>query len=555
VQGTGRPPILSPAVLLILCLAGLLAFELWRSYRVAREDAERSVQNLTQLLAEQTARTLQSVDLTLQDIVTDIENDPAISDNDAAFRARLTTRLREMPYVRALFVIGADGFIIHDTDYPSTPHVSLADRAYFSAHRDNPSLGLYVGHPLRSRSVDVWFIGLSRRIEKPGSGFSGVAVAAVEPLYFENFYRRMLVGDGTIALFLDDDATLLARAPRNDDVMGKSFASADLFQSLRSSRQGFIWSASPIDGVRRLAGFQLLDGFPVVTLVTLNQSDLMRSWRSHAVALGVGAMILMVLLLAFEWLSRRYRRREDYARKRLEEATRLETVGRLAAWVAHDIGNVTRIVRSAVLLLRPMTADKPEAARLLDEIDLSLTSGRELVNQLLAYSDRREMRPQRADVGTLVMSLLPVLRRAAGPNIEIKFEQDGTNNVCLIDPVQFQAAMVNLVLNSRDAMPAGGMITIGMRIIDSDTDGRWTQINVHDDGQGMSQGVLAQAFEPFFTTKSPDKGSGLGLGQVLDFVNRSGGQVVASSTEGVGTTMSMRFPGNDTCEKESTSAL
>ncbi|MBN9551154.1 MAG: hypothetical protein J0H31_20390 [Alphaproteobacteria bacterium] len=402
----------------------------------------------------------------------------------------------------------------------------------------------YIGHPLQSRSVGVWFIGLSRRIDKPGSGFGGVAVAAVEPLYFENFYRKMLVGDGTIALFLDD-ATLLARSPQNDKAMGKSFASTDLFQSLRSNRQGFTWSASPIDGVRRLAGFRLLDGFPIVVLITLDEADLFRSWRSHATALSVGAAILLAVLAVLEWLSRRYRRQEEYARRRLEEASRLETVGRLTTWIAHDIGNFTRIVRSAVLLLRPMTGDKPEAARLLDDIELSLTSGRELVNQLLAYSGMKEIRPQSADIGTLVTNALPVLRRAVGPDIEIKFEHDGTNEVCLIDTVQFQAAIVNLVLNSRDAMPDGGVITIGLRIVRSVTEDRWIQIDVHDNGQGMTQGVLAQAFDPFFTTKSPDKGSGLGLGQVLDFVDRSGGQVLASSAEGLGATVSLRFPVHD----------
>lgn len=536
-----RFAVLSPVPLLILCLAGLLTFELWRSYHAAREDGERSVQNLSHLLAEQTARTVQSVDLTLRGMVRELEDHHRIPENDADFRAELSSRVRVLPYIRALFVIGADGFITHDTDYPSTPHVSLADRPYFLAHRDNPSLGLHIGHPLQSRSVGVWFVSLSRRIEKPDGGFGGVVVAALEPLYFEHLYRQILVGDGTIALFLDD-ATLLARSPRNNEAMGKSFASAELFRSLRTSSQGFHWSVSPIDGIRRLGGFQSLDGFPVVVLATLNEADVMRAWRSHATVLIVGAAILLAVLVVLEWLSRRYRRREDIARKRLEEANRLETVGRFAGWIAHDIGNLTRIVRSAALLLRPMTSDKPEAARLLDEIELSLKSGRELVNQLLAYSGKRDMQPQEVDIGTLISGALPHLKQAAGPGIEIKFEHDGTKIICLTDSVQFQAAIVNLVLNSRDAMPAGGVITIGSRIIDGEAESRWAQIDVHDNGRGMSQDVLAQAFDPFFTTKPPGKGNGLGLGQVLDFVNRSGGQIVASSDKGQGATMSLRLP-------------
>src|SRR5688572_8043982 len=135
------------------CALPIFAFELWRSYTMTRQNAERSVQNLTHVIAEQTARTIQSVDLSLQSIVHDLEHNPALADNDAGFRADLLRRLAALPYVRALFVIEPDGYISHDSDFPTTPRVSLADRTYFRAHRDDPAAGLYISHPLQSRSL------------------------------------------------------------------------------------------------------------------------------------------------------------------------------------------------------------------------------------------------------------------------------------------------------------------------------------------------------------------------------------------------------------------
>ena len=88
-------------------------------------------------------------------------------------------------------MIGPDGFITQDSDHPNTPRVSLADRDYFIAHATNPDLGLHIGRPLVSRSVGVWFVSLSRRLTKPDGSFGGIAVAAVEPRYFEHFYQKL----------------------------------------------------------------------------------------------------------------------------------------------------------------------------------------------------------------------------------------------------------------------------------------------------------------------------------------------------------------------------
>ena len=452
-----------PALIFGLCVALLLAYELLRSYSAAREDAERNVSNLIHVMSEQVARTIQSVDVNLRDISGELAANPALQENDPAFRARLHERLASMPFVRALFVIGRDGYISHDTDFPGTPHVSLADRDYFRIHEGDPSVGLHIGRPLKSRSRGVWFISLSRRIETADRSFSGIVVAAVEPLYFESFYQRLWVGGGTISLFLSP-GILLARSPAKEEVIGTSFADMEPFRSLLGARNpGIAWLTSPIDGISRVVGYQKLDIAPVIVLVTLSAADVMRPWRSHATVGLTGAGILLTLLGGLEWLSRRSRRREEAARQRLETTQRLEAIGRFAGSIAHDCGNLMRIIRSATIVLRPLVSDRQEAVKLLDEVDISLDAGRALVNRLLTYARKSEIRLETVDAGELVREILPIARQAAGPGIEVVATEAGKAAFCYLDKAQFQASIVNLVLNARDAMPSGGTITIDVR--------------------------------------------------------------------------------------------
>lgn len=531
-----------PTLILGLSIALLLAYELWRSDAAAREDAERNVANLIHVMSEQVARTIQSVDVNLQDIAGELAAAPGLADNDPAFRARLHKRLAAMPFVRALFVIGRDGYISHDTDFPATPRVSLADRDYFRVHRDDPALGLHIGRPLKSRSRGVWFISLGRRIDAADGGFGGIAVAAVEPLYFESFYRRLWVGGGTIALFLSD-GTLLARSPASEQAIGTSFADAEPFRSLLDAQDaGVAWLESPIDGVMRVVGYRRLEIAPVVVLVSLSEADVMRPWRSHAAAVLIGAAILLTLLAGLDWLTRRGRRREEAARRRLEATQRLEAVGRFAGSIAHDCGNLMRIIRSTTVVLRPLVADRREAARLLDEMDGALDAGRALVNRLLVYACTTEARLETLDPGALVEEILPIARQAAGPGITVAAEIAGGTMACRLDRAQFQATIVNLVLNARDAMPAGGTITIAVRPPDGGNPSGWVDVSVADDGIGMSEAVRRRAFDPFFTMKETGEGYGMGLSQTLEFARQCGGSVDIVSRPGEGTTVRLRLP-------------
>jgi len=535
----------APTLLLAFGILTLLAFELWRSHSDATRDAERNIRNLVHVLSEQMARTVQATDLVLQGIVGDLANQPDIHDNDPDFFTELHRRLSSLPYARALFVIGSDGFISHDTDYPTTPRVSLADRAYFVAHRDDPALGLHVGPPLQSRSVDRWFISLSRRIDREDGSFAGIAVAAIEPLYFEEFYRQLWVGSGTIALFLAD-GTLLARSPRAEQLIGASFASVEPFRSLLPESGATIFrDGSPIDNVNRIAGYRALEGTPLVMMVTMNEAEVMQPWRSHAAVAVAGAVILLVMLLVMELLSRRYRHREELARARLVDAQRLETIGRFASGIAHDLGNLLRIVRSAVVLLRAQTADRPEARSVLDRLDESLAAGREMVAQLLAHSRNQPLELRIGDMNKLVSGCLPMLRQAAGPKVDILASFTSDRATCQIDHIQLRAALLNLVLNARDAMPDGGAIFIDVRASAEDRNAdavRWIDVSVRDEGPGMPEAVLKQVFDPFFTTKRPGVGSGLGLNQVRAFVQQCNGRVDILSREGEGTTVRLRFP-------------
>lgn len=524
--------------------------EVWRSYRQTTVGAERFAAGFTRLLAEQTERTIQAIDFTLIGMRDALVVAPMLPPDDAAFRAAMKHRLESLPYVRALFVIGPDGFLKHDTDYPATRRVSLADRPYFRAHRDFADVGLHIAQPLRSRSVGAWFVSLSRRITNPDGSFGGIVVAAVEPRYFKRFYKDLDIGeDSTIALLLAD-GTLLTRVPHHDETIGTTFADHPICKMALAQGSGVAWVTSGMDGEVRIVGYRTVAGNSLVVAAGWSVYAVYDVWLEHAAVVGIGAILVWVLASWLTLLWFRHRHREQLERARLAQSRRLEMMGRIAGGIAHDLGNTVKIARTTFALLKPSLASQQDALALVEEADRSLKSAFEIIDRLLAFARRQELSPRSTDLADLICGFAPILRQAAGPCIQLDLELPAPL-VCPIDPIHLESALLNLVLNSKDAMPEGGRIVIELREAPPrhlrgkrrgavSAGGPWAEIAIKDDGVGMSRDVLERACEPFFTTRSG--GSGLGLSQVLGFVKQSAGEVRIESREGCGTTVYLLFP-------------
>src|SRR5262245_23949052 len=166
-KATGWKDLVWRLVALALVLGLLAGAEIWRSYGQAMIAAERSAVSQVRLLAEQTEQTIQAIDFTLIGMRDALRVAPNLPPNDPGFRSALKERLDSLPYARSLFVVGADGFVIHGPNYPATHQVSLADRPYLKFHKEDAAGGLHISEPLRSRLSDGWFVSLSRRINNP----------------------------------------------------------------------------------------------------------------------------------------------------------------------------------------------------------------------------------------------------------------------------------------------------------------------------------------------------------------------------------------------------
>ncbi len=231
-------------------------------------------------------------------------------------------------------------------------------------------------------------------------------------------------------------------------------------------------------------------------------------------------------------------------------AQKMEALGQLTGGVAHDFNNLLAVIHGNAELLAE-----------LDGFDDSLTNpilhaaqrGSELTQRLLAFSRRQALQPRAIDLAVLLDRMLGMLGRTLGETIEIEAEIASDLWQARADPGQVENALINLILNARDALPNGGRIKIqctnavleldGAATSDPDAAaGDFVVLAVSDDGVGMPQAVSARAFEPFFTTKGPDRGSGLGLAMVYGFARQSGGQVTLDSREEGGTSVKLYLP-------------
>jgi PAS domain S-box-containing protein len=239
----------------------------------------------------------------------------------------------------------------------------------------------------------------------------------------------------------------------------------------------------------------------------------------------------------------------EQANAALYQSQKMEAIGKLTGGVAHDFNNLLAVIVSGLDLLA-MQAPQAGTARVLDSMQRAASRGASLTQQLLAFARKQPLQPGTHDVNQLIRDFDIVLRRAIEPGgaaLELRLAPD--LRPALIDDARFESALLNLVVNARDAMPAGGTITITTENLLPDmprppggTPGEMIRVTITDTGAGMSADVAQRAFDPFFTTKEVGAGSGLGLSQVYGFVRQSGGDVVIDSTPGKGTTISLYLP-------------
>jgi len=236
----------------------------------------------------------------------------------------------------------------------------------------------------------------------------------------------------------------------------------------------------------------------------------------------------------------------------LRQSQKMEVVGQLTGGIAHDFNNLLGVVIGNLdFLAERLTGDEELLEYVESATDASL-HGADLIHQLLAFSRKQPLSPKTLDLDERVSGMLKMLRRTLGATIEIETIRSDGPLTAEIDPTQLESAVLNLAVNARDAMPAGGRLTIEMTKTRLDeayvlgqseaAPGDYVMLSVTDTGTGMSPEVLAQVFEPFFTTKDVGEGSGLGLSMVFGFTKQSGGHVEIESTIGEGTTVKLFLP-------------
>jgi signal transduction histidine kinase len=566
------------------------------------DNTERQMSRLDMVFAEQTGRAVETVDFILRNAIDARRQLPTNTQPHAAVMDDLLRHWVEgVRQVRGVCITDKDGTIIFASGPPMQGNVPRVLHAALVFHATHPEAGLRISDPLRETD-GVWTALMTRRINAPDGSFAGIVSARLDLRYFEDFYRAVELHDGGAILLHLRDGTVLARYPHDDAAIGMSYADLPPFKDILSQAMaGTVIMDSPRDGRARILAIRALKAFPLAVNVSVDEKQVLVSWRRQAWFFGAGALIVCGLIIALmfllasrtrqiELLVVEFRNAKDRAesataglveqmeeRERAEaalrQAQRIEAVGRLTGGVAHDFNNLLTVVLGNIELL----ARSPRLDQLghdqLSAMRAAAERGSALTGQLLAFARRQPLVPKPVDLGAVITGMQDLLKSALGSSVGIDIWSAHDLWPAMADATQIELVVLNLAINGRDAMPRGGVLHIeatnarigpsqkagkvevnepGVDRVDAGaltegelTEGEYVAITVRDNGVGMSADVLARAFEPFFTTKAPGSGSGLGLSQVYGTARQLGGGLRIDSVPGVGTSVAIYLPRAD----------
>ncbi|PWC93545.1 histidine kinase [Azospirillum sp. TSO5] len=536
----------------------------WRERWEAQEEAERNSRKNALILHEHVLKVFDTMAQVLDRVDERIHGRSwrEITESESLHRY-LRTLKGELDQIGAIGLTDPDGIVRNSSLVFPSHKTYVGNRADFREQREQDS-GLLIAGPVADPATGKPSFGISRRRSGPGGpdgNFDGMIAAIVNPDYFASFYRQVIGDEGESIALIRKDGAILMRYPTLDPsrpTAALPTLPADHGLRAEIGRQPdegiFRTGRSHVQGLSRVFAYKRVGDFPVYVVYGLDQTQIARSWwRNMALdAAFVAPATLALALIA--WLAYSRAASENAAvrrwadevrnRERLEEALRqsqkMEALGQLTGGVAHDFNNLlTAALANLHLMARHLPA---EGQRFLAGARTALDRAEKLTRQLLSFSRQDAVNLTVIDLGESLRRMADLLERSVRADIALDWDIAAVPMPVAVDPVQLEMAVLNLVLNARDAMPGGGRIRIAAS---PGPEPRTARIAVSDTGAGMPPEVMARAFDPFFTTKGVGKGTGLGLSMVYGFARQSGGIAAIDSRPGDGTCVRIDLPLTD----------
>ncbi len=534
------------AFILGLYLAGAAAIVLWRLHESTLQSQSRDLNLLSHALTDELDRGLRGVEEGLQVLAVELGDGrlrPAASDAGAA----LDMRASLMPLVRTIWLIGPTRHLIAASGKSPVPDldsflpalaatrdkVTAISRPFVGGDPDNPLIAMAIrANVLTGAIAGGWIVaGI------PSKSLLGAFAAAVP------------AADARMAVLRDDGVRLAGS-------IGDSGSLDEAARAARLAASPVAVSQRVISGKNRLVTMQDLPRYGLKVVMTREIDVLLQAWQESVVLTLMGMILLIAVLAVSARLVQRANRNQAEAARALEtqvaRATKLESLGTLAGGVAHDFNNVLAGIIGYGEMALDAAAPGSNQARHLDKAMQAAMRGKALVERILAFSRGGAHALTVFEIEPVIEEVLTLIAASLRPGviIERKFDADGAK--LRGDPTQAFEAIMNLCTNAMQAMPDGGMVSVGLKRVHIPAPrvlshsqlaaGNYVLLNVSDQGGGIGAEVMDHLFEPFFTTRSGQSGTGLGLAVVHGVVVEFGGAVDVTSTPERGASFTVYLP-------------
>ncbi|HWE71971.1 MAG TPA: ATP-binding protein [Stellaceae bacterium] len=511
------------------------------------------MQNTALILAEQTDRAFQSLDLVETSLIDRIQGlgikssaDYELMMSGEDIELMLKDKINGLPHVDAVTMINADGNLINFSRYWPIPKVNVSDRDYYKALRDEPNRERFISEPVPNRGTGTWTIYLARRVSGPHHEFLGLVLGAMQLKYFEDFYQAIDLGsDSSIALFRRD-AVLLARYPHLDAMIGRAFGRSAVFDVLAHGDAGTRRQVGVLNGQDSLIAVHALAHYPLAVAVTNTERAALAEWWNESSSIAALSVVLCIMIAAMAWAvirmiqSNAARLLAEHARidaeAELLKKQRLSVLGELTATVAHELRNPLSVVRNTIFVIAERIKDQA-LERPIERMQRSIARCDGLIQDLLEYTRTRTITVEPVGLDGWLEDVIG--EQALDPRIEIERRFAAGSAEIAIDGDRFRRVIINLVDNAAEALLTAGArphrITVSTWL-----DARQVVLTIGDNGPGIPADILPKVFEPLFSTKS--FGTGLGLATVRHLVEQHRGTIEIASESGKGTVVTVRLP-------------